>query len=371
MSSDLRLREYGGLPTHPADWRAELPEGKRCHLRAWFWSGAILTFLIVVVGGITRLTQSGLSIVDWNPIVGVVPPLTAADWQEAFARYQQFPEYRLLRQGMTLAEFRVIYLWEYGHRLLARVIGLVFLIPFGYFWARGYFNRPLLRRVLLLFGLGAAQGFMGWFMVMSGLVDDPRVSHFRLAAHLAIALSILSLCLWLVREMGGARVGPLARARSGESKGAAGGVYLLGGLLLLQILWGAFVAGLDAGTIFNTFPRMGDGLVPPGAWRERPVWLNLVENPATVQWVHRVLGTLLALAAVAVFVRQRQWRADADGGSPWFAGVFAGLVLLQYGLGIVTVLHAVPVALGALHQATAVVILGTWLVWVHRVREGW
>lgn len=345
-------------PDAGTDWRVAIPESRRRALRVWLAAGAGLTFLILVVGGITRLTQSGLSIVDWDPILGVVPPLNEADWREAFARYQQFPEYQKLRQGMTLDEFRSIYFWEWLHRLLARAIGLVFLIPFALFWARGYFNPQIRRRVLVLFALGALQGAMGWFMVMSGLVDDPYVSHYRLAAHLSIALAILGYCLWLHRDLSV----PHDRSRSaGEAAGS--GVYLLGGLLLAQILWGAFVAGLDAGAIFNTFPEMAGRLVPPGAFSMEPALRNLVENPATVQWVHRILGTVLLLAAAAVFLRTR--RAAPTSRSRGFAGVFLGLVIIQYGLGIATLLLHVPVALGVLHQGTAVCILGVWVGWAH------
>jgi cytochrome c oxidase assembly protein subunit 15 len=337
-------------------------------LRLWFLSGALLTFLILVVGGITRLTESGLSIVEWKPIAGVVPPLGEAQWREAFERYQAFPEYRMLRHGMTLAQFRGIFLWEYAHRLLARLIGLVFLVPCLIFWLRGSLDRALRRRVLVLFGLGALQGFMGWFMVRSGLVSDPHVSHYRLAAHLSIALCILGYCLWLAREQreepagrGGVRALPVRRT-------LAGGEYLVGSLLLLQIVWGAFVAGMDAGTIYNTFPRMNGRLVPEGALSLRPALRNLVENPATVQWTHRLLGTLLVLAALAVFARSR--RAATDRGTRRLSALFAGLVLVQYGLGILTLLRSVPVPLGALHQATAVLLFGVWVTWLHHVRSG-
>lgn len=345
--------------------RQDLPESRRRHLRLWLASGALLTFVILVVGGITRLTQSGLSIVDWNPIVGVVPPLGEADWMEAFGRYQEYPEYRKLRQGMTLEEFKVIFLWEYAHRLAARLIGVVFLVPFLYFWTRGYFDRPLLRRVLVLFALGAAQGFMGWFMVSSGLVDRPSVSHYRLASHLSFALAILGLCAWLAWELR-----PVAGDGEVEGRSARAGarrVYLLGGLLAAQILWGAFVAGLDAGLYYGTFPRMGGGWVPPGAWALDPPLRNLLENPATVQWVHRVLGT--ALAAAAVLAAAAAWRA-ADPGPRRLSGAFAVLVLAQYGLGVLTLLRFVPVSLGALHQATAVVLFVVWLRWLHHVRRG-
>jgi heme a synthase len=180
----------GAGPWSPADRR------RRAHLRAWLWSGATLTFVILVVGGITRLTQSGLSIVDWQPLMGVVPPLSEAQWQESFERYRQFPEYQQLRRGMTLDEFKFIFFWEYLHRMVARLIGLVFLVPFLVFLAKGYFEGPLLRRALLLFGLGALQGFMGWYMVKSGLADQPHVSHYRLAVHLSIAFAIFGCCVW-------------------------------------------------------------------------------------------------------------------------------------------------------------------------------
>ncbi|HEX6926743.1 MAG TPA: COX15/CtaA family protein [Longimicrobiaceae bacterium] len=359
--------ELASLPAgegvEAAHWALAIPEDRRRHLRVWLWSGACLTFLIIVVGGVTRLTQSGLSIVDWDPIVGVIPPLSDPDWSEAFRRYQQFPEYQKLRQGMTLGEFRFIYFWEYTHRLLARLVGVAFLIPLVFFSWRRYLTRPLFLRVSLLFGLGALQGFMGWFMVSSGLVDDPRVSHYRLAAHFAIALTILGSCVWLARALGPDRLRSLgARPLRGSSRAA---LWLLGGLLILQVLWGALVAGLDAGLIFNSFPRMGDGLIPPGAWQMRPRALNLLENPATVQWVHRLLGTLLLVASLAVFARHRARSS----------GIFAALVTVQYGLGVATLLQRVPVALGVAHQGTAVLIVACWLLWLQtsitaREREG-
>jgi heme a synthase len=338
-----------------------LPETRRRHLRLWLGTGAAMTFAILVIGGITRLTQSGLSIVDWNPIMGVIPPLGEAQWQEAFDRYRAFPEYQQLRRGMSLDEFRFIFFWEYLHRLVARLIGIVFLVPFLVFWWRGYFDPPLLRRVGALFLMGAAQGFMGWFMVMSGLVDVPAVSHYRLAAHLSLALAILGTCAWLMWDL---RPGPERRAPppGPEARRWAG---VLGALLVLQIVWGAFVAGLDAGLYFNTFPLMGGRLVPPNALGLEPAALNLVENPITVQWVHRVLGTVLLLAALAAVLRVRAEEPRIRR----LAAVFAGLVAVQYGLGVATLLLHVPVSLGVLHQATAAVILVVWLAWLHRLRS--
>jgi heme a synthase len=352
-----------GTPA-PADWRAQFDARQRRYLRTWLWSGAVLTFVILVIGGITRLTQSGLSIVDWNPIMGVVPPLTEAQWQEAFDRYRQFPEYQQLRRGMTLDEFQFIFFWEYLHRMVARTIGLVFLVPFLVFWARGYLARPMMRRSLVLFGLGAAQGFMGWFMVASGLVDVPHVSHYRLAAHLGIAFAIFGCCVWFAMDLKprapGATQGGQAHRRT------LTGIYAVGVLLGVQVFWGALVAGLKAGFMFNTFPLMAGGLLPPHGLNIDPAWKNVLENPATVQWMHRVLGTLLLLAAVAVLVRARA--AVSDARARVLAGSFVAMLAAQYGLGVATLVMNVPVSLGVAHQAVAMVLFGVWLAWLHRVR---
>ena len=361
---DSEVRSIPTPASGSGDWRLEIPEPRRRRIRVWLAAGALLTVLILIIGGITRLTRSGLSIVEWSPIMGVFPPSNEAEWVEAFRRYQQFPEYQKLRQGMSLPEFKFIYFWEYTHRLAARLVGVVFLIPFLVFWARGYFNPPLLRRVLLLFGLGALQGFMGWYMVKSGLAEDPAVSHYRLAAHLGVALSIFSLCYWLIRDL---RTGPAGSRPPAQRSPEAGWVYPLGILLGLQILWGAFVAGLDAGLSFNTFPLMGGELVPPGGWTLTPVLRNLLENPPMVQWVHRVLGTTLLLAAVLAATRLQRTRGDGAGRR--LSALFAIGVAAQYGLGVLTLLNFVPVPLGVAHQLTAVLLLGVWLSWLHRVRN--
>jgi heme a synthase len=342
------------------DWRMSIPAPRRRMLRWWLGTGAALTLAIVVIGGITRLTQSGLSIVDWNPIMGVIPPLSHAEWMAAFDRYREFPEYQVLRRGMTLSEFQFIFFWEYFHRLVARTIGLVFLVPFLVFWWRGFFPRPLLVRVAGLFFLGAAQGVMGWYMVMSGLVDNPAVSHYRLAAHLSLALAILATCVWLMRDLA------LADRPADASPGreARRWVWALGALVMVQIVWGAFVAGLKAGRMFNTFPLMGGSLLPPNGLGLRPALLNLVENPITVQWMHRVLGTVLLLAAAAAVVRMRREEA-------WVRrlGVaFLALIVAQYALGVATLLLAVPISLGVLHQLMAAIVLAVWIAWLHRVR---
>ena len=359
MSTAVRRKD-----TVATNWRAAIPEAHRRSMRIWLWSVAAMTFAVLVVGGITRLTLSGLSIVEWNPIMGVIPPLSHDQWQQAFDAYREFPEYQAIRQGMSLAEFKSIYFWEYLHRLLARTIGLVFLIPFLVFWARGWFPRPLFRRALLLFALGGMQGFMGWFMVQSGLVDRPSVSHYRLAAHLSLAFLIFGCALWLARDL---RADHDAALQPSERRFMLRGLSAVGALLAAQILWGAFVAGLRAGKYYPTFPLMGGRLVPAELLSMDAALLNFLANPITVQWTHRVLGTLLVLATVTLFalvrarVRTARWRN--------YSSAFAVLIAAQYGLGITTLLLFVPVSLGVIHQAVAMVLFGVWLCWLHDVRN--
>jgi heme a synthase len=366
----------GRLHAGKTDWRLGIPESHRRPFRAWFWSLAAMTFAVLVIGGITRLTQSGLSMVDWQPIIGVIPPLTDSQWQETFDRYRQFPEYQVLRRGMSLDEFKFIFFWEYLHRMVARAIGLVFLVPAVFFWAKGWFTRPLAVRALILFGLGAMQGVMGWFMVTSGLVDRPSVSHYRLAAHLSLAFIIFGYALWLARELAvqaDGRTGTVAA--SGSRHLLLRGLAVIGVIMAVQVVWGAFVAGLKAGLYFNTFPLMGGRLVPPNVLGLDPAPLNFVQNPITVQWVHRVVGTVLAVVAIAFFVQVL--RAGADIVSRRLNGALLAGIVAQYALGVLTLLYRVPVALGVIHQATAMLLFGIWLWWLHhasnlevRIAEG-
>jgi cytochrome c oxidase assembly protein subunit 15 len=346
------------------DWRHGIPDAHRRPVRIWLWSIAVMTLLTLVIGGITRLTRSGLSIVDWAPIMGVVPPLNEAAWRQAFEAYRAFPEYRELRQGMSLGEFKFIFFWEYLHRLVARTIGVVFLVPFLVFAVRGYLSRPLARRALVLFALGAGQGLMGWFMVMSGLVDEPRVSHYRLAAHLSLAFVIFGYAVWLARELS---VGSSASVVPRRSRALLlHGLGSLGGLLAVQIIWGAFVAGLKAGYYYNTFPLMAGALVPPDFMRVQPALLNLIENPSAVQWMHRMLGTVLLVAATVFFTRV--WRSAVDARSQRLNAALFGLVVAQYAIGVLTLLFYVPVSLGVFHQAMAMIIVGAWLIFLHHAR---
>ncbi|MEX0891239.1 MAG: COX15/CtaA family protein [Gemmatimonadota bacterium] len=359
----------GGVPTSAsdrsiADWRTALPEAHRRPLRAWFWSIAAMTLGVLIIGGITRLTQSGLSIVDWDPLMGVIPPLGDAQWQEAFERYRQFPEYQKLREGMSLGQFRFIFFWEYLHRLMARAIGLVFLVPFVFLALRGWLRKPLMLRALGLFALGAMQGVMGWIMVASGLVDRPSVSHYRLAAHLSLAFVIFGYAVWLAREL--KVVSDSATLPSSALRLLRRGLLLMGALLGLQVIWGAFVAGLDAGFFHNTFPLMAGRWVPADLAPYDPAVVNFLVHPVAVQWTHRVLGTLLTLAALGL----AWWalRAPLDALSRRYAVTLAGLTLGQYLLGVVTLLLVVPVPLGVAHQALAMVLFGVWVMWVHHAR---
>ena len=348
-----------------SDWRLALPEARRRLVRRWFWAIALMTLLVLIVGGATRLTHSGLSMVEWEPILGVVPPISDAEWQHRFQQYQQFPEYQKLRQDMTLGEFKFIFFWEYLHRVLARSIGIVFLIPFAYFLARRWLNRPLALRSLALFGLGAMQGVMGWLMVASGLVDRPSVSHYRLAAHLTLAFLIFGYAVWLARELAVKAERKVVDADALRRIKAA--LTFAGVLLGLQIVWGAFVAGLKAGFFANTFPLMNGRLVPTGLLDQTPVLGNLVANPVTVQWLHRVIGTLLALAAVRVFFATMSTRVDRPTvryGIGLMLATFA-----QYLLGVLTLVNAVPVTLGVMHQAMAMILFGIWLSAVHHTRR--
>jgi heme a synthase len=364
MSSMQAVAAVGMRGTARGNWRDAIPAERRRPLRLWFWSIAAMTFGVLVVGGITRLTLSGLSIVNWEPIMGVIPPLTDAHWQATFDEYLQYPD-AAWRQGMTLAEFKVIYFWEYLHRLLARAIGLVFLIPFVVFWLRGWLTRPLLKRSLALFGLGAMQGVMGWLMVASGLVDRPSVSHYRLAAHLSLAFLIFGGAVWLARDLAPRAMISLQPA---VRRYLRRGLTAVGIVLAVQIVWGAFVAGLRAGKFYPTFPLMGGRLIPSDLLRLDSALQNFVANPIAVQWTHRVIGTVLLLLVIGFFAGVR--RRVSDVRQLRYNTAFLSLIGVQYALGVATLLMFVPVSLGVIHQATAMILFGIWLAWLHDTVRG-
>ena len=352
------------------------PDSSRVSPRAtrivaiWLLAGCALVAAIVVVGGVTRLTGSGLSIVDWEPLSGVVPPLSADSWEREFAAYREYPEYQLVNRGMTLSEFKRIFWVEYAHRLLGRLAGLAFIIPFGVFLWKGFIPRRLLPRLAAIFVLGGAQGFLGWWMVQSGLADTPRVSQYRLTAHLALAALTYGLTFWTALSV----LRPGEDARSGETPEAPGRLRwrvgrwsaALTALAALTIVSGGFVAGLRAGLVHNTFPKMDGAWIPAGMFAADPWWRNLFENLTTVQFNHRVLAMLL-LAGVTVICTVIV-RAGPAAASIWARASMAA-VWTQALLGVATLLAYVPVSLAVLHQVNAFVLLTGLLGLTHELRR--
>ena len=317
-------------------------------IRRWLIAIACLVFAMVLVGGATRLTESGLSIVEWRPVTGMLPPLTADAWQSEFAKYQTIPQFQMLKRGMTLDEFKTIFWWEWTHRMLGRVIGIAFLLPFLWFLWRGI--EPHLRtRLWAIFGLGALQGAVGWWMVASGLSERVDVSQYRLATHLLLACLIYVALLWCAERLAARPVAALARTR-------AVAVALMV-LVLVQVYLGALVAGLNAGLIHNTWPLIDGRLVPAASelFAIDPVWRNFFENRLTVQFDHRMVAYGLWLFAVLHALDV--WRTARGG--PAFTGALAlaGAVTIQAALGIVTLIHLAPIGLALAHQATAMVVL--------------
>ena len=328
-------------------------------VRRWLVASAGAVVLAVAIGGITRLTESGLSITEWRPVSGILPPLSSAEWNEAYQRYLKIPEARTVHRGITLAEFQTLFWWEWVHRLLARLVGLVLAVPYFVLLARGHLRPAHRGRLLLLPVLAAAQGALGWYMVKSGLEVRVDVSPYRLTAHLGMALAIYVVCVWTALELGPLRSGPGRTSRFLRI-----GVLAAVGLTIVTLLSGGFVAGLDAGLVYNTFPLMGGQIVPPGYLLPGIGWRNAFENPAAAQFHHRVLalGTATLLLILAAAARRPEVPAPLRR-----ATLAAGLaVLLQAGLGIATLLLGVPIALGVLHQVTGLAVLTAVLVAAHR-----
>ena len=330
-------------------------------MAVWLFLCCGLIFLMVVVGGITRLTLSGLSITEWKPVIGIVPPLSAADWAAEFARYQQIPEYRAIHFAMSLDEFKSIYYWEYLHRLLGRLIGVAFAAPFLWFLARRRLPRRLAPPLAGILLLGFLQGALGWYMVESGLADRVEVSQYRLVAHLALALAIYAAILWvalgIVRSPSIAGAGPRWRR-------AAEAVLVL---VALTILAGGFVAGTRAGLTYNTFPLMDGRLVPSGYAQLRPFYLNWFENIAAVQFDHRVLAIATATAIFVLWAAGLRSRLSKPARVALHALLAAAA--LQLALGISTLTLVVPIPLAAAHQAGAVLLLTAAICFRHTLRS--
>lgn len=338
--------------THHAPVRTGVDSPLRRQQRTiglWLLVVAGMVFAMVVLGGLTRLTESGLSMVEWRPVTGWLPPLTETGWQAEFQAYKAYPEYQKVNRGMSLEQFKEIYWLEYLHRLWGRLIGVAFALPFAVFLVRRWIDRRLGLRLAGLLVLGGLQGVLGWYMVKSGLVDRPDVSQYRLAAHLGLALVIYAYALWIAFGLLSAPHPAQTGARTGARR-----AFVVAGLVFVTMLSGAFVAGLDAGFAYNTFPLMDDELIPAALFAHDPVWRAPFEDITTVQFVHRLLAVVTLLAVLAVRLSLRgvalapSVRRAADLLALW--------TVVQFGLGVATLLSFVALPLAALHQASALVL---------------
>ncbi len=327
----------------------------------WLIGMCALLFTMIVVGGATRLTESGLSITEWQPVTGVVPPLTDAQWEAELEKYRQIPEYQLINRGMSMADFKVIYYWEWGHRLLGRLIGLAFAAGFAYFAFTRHLGRPLTIKLAAMFLLGGLQGALGWYMVQSGLVDRVDVSQYRLSAHLSLAFIILAFMFWVALDL-------LAGTRDRPSRALP--VYraavIVTVLIAVQIVLGGFVAGMRAGYTFNTWPLMDGAFVPPGLWAFDPWYLAPFEAPVAAQFLHRMTAYALALGVGIMAVLAL--RTPLGPGARQAVHLLTLAVLAQIVLGIWTLLAVVPVWLGVMHQGGAALVLFAALNALHRLR---
>jgi len=319
-----------------------------------------LVFVMVVLGGVTRLTGSGLSMVDWRPLMGWLPPLSDAEWQRVFELYQQSPEFLKVNSHMDVAAFKGIFWLEFLHRLLGRTIGIVFLLPFIFFFAKGYIKIAEWPKYLLMFVLGGMQGVLGWYMVKSGLVDMPHVSQYRLTAHLVAAFIIYAYMFWVAMSL-------LFPSEGNNKHPWYGKTLALTILTAVTIISGGFVAGLKAGKIYNTFPMMGDYWVPPGTMALEPFWRNFFDNMTTVQFDHRVLAITTLFVVIGFWFKAR--KAGLPTRSRPAVNALLHTVVLQVALGITTLLLSVPVILGATHQAVAMLLFTVSLYILHSLRR--
>ncbi len=330
----------------------------------WLLVCCALVFAMIVVGGVTRLTDSGLSIVEWQPIVGTMPPITQQDWDILLEKYRATPQYQQVNKGMSVDEFKSIFWWEYFHRLLGRLIGVVFFVPFVYFLWKKQIDRPLGIKLAGIFVLGGLQGFMGWYMVMSGLVNDPHVSQYRLTAHLGLAFIIFAAMFWVA-------LGLLSPAREQaqpdeQLRSLRKFSFGLSWLIFIMILSGGFVAGIRAGFAYNTFPLMSGHLIPPGIFMLEPWYRNFFDNVATVQFDHRLIAWILAFSVPFFWYKSRQ--ATLSGTTRLACNLFLLMLAIQIALGISTLLMVVPIPLAASHQGGAVLLFAASLWVSHRLR---
>jgi cytochrome c oxidase assembly protein subunit 15 len=338
-------------------------KSSRRPIRIWLAIVAAMIVCTLLVGGATRLTESGLSITEWKPVAGMIPPLSAQAWNEEFAAYKKIPQYREMNAGMSLPEFKTIFWWEWAHRLLARSIGAVFLLPFLYFLIRGGLGSGLKRRLWVLFALGGLQGAIGWWMVKSGLTVGTAVSQYRLAVHFLLALLIFSAIVWTMRSLAPRATKVVASARAALTS------KILLGLVFLQLYFGALVAGLRAGKVFNTWPEIDGGFIPTAErlFFEQPWWRNFFDSTLTVQFTHRMIAYTLFTVALLHLVDVIRSKAApaAIRGAAWLMAAMS----LQLVIGVFTLLHQVPISLGLLHQATAIVVLTLTLLQANRLHH--
>ncbi len=337
---------------------------KQKSIAVWLFVCCAMVFIMVVVGGVTRLTDSGLSIVEWQPVSGTLPPISQSEWDEFHQKYQQSPQYQKINKGMSVDEFKTIFWWEYIHRLLGRLIGLVFFIPFVYFLIRKQIDKPLGIKLSGIFVLGGLQGLMGWYMVMSGLVNDPHVSQYRLTAHLGLAFVIFAAMFWVATDL------LYDKKKSPHDPEALRGIrrFSIGltWLIFIMVLSGGLVAGIRAGLAYNTFPLMNGHFIPPEIFMLEPWWRNFFDNMATVQFDHRMIAWILMFTIPYFwFKAKKQQLSDS---AKLACNLLLIMLFIQVGLGISTLLLAVPLKLAAAHQGGAM-LLFTAALWVnHKLR---
>ncbi len=334
---------------------------------AWLWFIAAIVVLMILVGGATRLTDSGLSITEWQPIMGAIPPLSEADWQVAFAKYKEIPEYKLVNKGMSLDAFKTIFWWEWGHRFLGRLIGLVFAIPLAVFWTLGWLRPGLAPKLVALLSLGGLQGGIGWYMVQSGLVERVDVSQYRLALHLTIAFVILGAAVWLALSLGRDDRAVRLKTVDATQRRRAG---VIAALVLAQVVLGAFVAGTKAGLTYNTWPLMDGHIVPAGLLAMQPWYLNVTENVATIQFNHRLIAYVLL--AIAIWHVLSLLRTQDDERVVRSAVVLLAVTLAQAALGIATLLAArgsIPIGLGLAHQGWGAIVFAVAVWHLYRIKR--
>ena len=325
----------------------------------WLFTGCALIFIMVVVGGMTRLTHSGLSIPDYKLISGAIPPINDQQWQEAFELYKQYPEYQKLNSNISLKEFKGIFFWEWLHRVIGRAIGLVFIIPFLYFLITRQLNKSTIKKTIILLILGGFQGFLGWYMVKSGLVDRPDVSHYRLAAHLTTAFVTFAFTLWVALDL----IFPIKQTINKTYRNL---IRIGLAILFIQIIYGAFVAGLDAGFIHNHWPMMSEGkLMHETVLTEKtPVYKNFIEGRSGVQFVHRILAFIVVISVVIIYIKGKKIAVS----NRQLNGLNSLLILvgIQSLLGVLTILLQVPLWLGIAHQIGAFLLLSSMIFTLHR-----